>query len=558
MINTEQISQETPSLWRNWRGLGAWNYYFLLKFALLWYGYLNFHPFLNLVFLSFLLFPLPSMFLHRCRNWIALPIGLALFYHDTWLPNIYSIMSQGSNIFKFSPDYILELVNRFINWNMIGAAFVLLVAYLFLSQWIRLSVFTIAIICWLNILTIQGPAISLLPITNKTTEPLNQTTGQTATVSSHVSSAPSTTNMPPTNENLNAYLNQFYNTEKKRKTTFPEKLASDAQPFDLLIIHICSLAWADLDAVHLRNHPLWSQFDILFNQFNSAASYSGPAGIRLLRASCGQTSHSALYAPTDQDCYLLDNLAKLGFTTEAMLDHNGLFGNFLKELQEDGGIAKVPLMSHVGINQSMIEFDGSPLFNNDELLNKWLKNRPVNNSKATATYYNIITLHDGNRSIDNSKEIPYEVRAKKLFDQLVDFFSILEKSGRKVVVVVIPEHGANLTGDKLQMPGLRDIPSPAITHIPVGVKLIGTKAQNKGETVQINNPSSYLAFSELISRLVDGKLFTSPQLDLKALTNKLPETAAISENEGVIVLEYQDKPYVLLKGDTNWAPYPQS
>ena len=117
-------------------------------------------------------------------------------------------------------------------------------------------------------------------------------------------------------------MNQFYNTEKKRKTTFPEKLASDAQPFDLLIIHICSLAWADLDAVHLRNHPLWSQFDILFNQFNSAASYSGPAGIRLLRASCGQTSHSALYAPTDQDCYLLDNLAKLGFTTEAMLDHN--------------------------------------------------------------------------------------------------------------------------------------------------------------------------------------------------------------------------------------------
>ncbi len=555
MINTEQIPQETPSSWRNWRGLGAWNYYFLLKFALLWYGYLNFHPFLNLVFLAFLLFPLPSLFLHRCRNWIALPIGLALFYHDTWLPNIYSIMSQGSNIFKFSPSYILELLNRFINWNMIGAAFVLLVAYLFLSQWIRLSVFTIALICWLNILTIQGPAIALLPITNKTTEAPSQTT--TAASNQPPATTSSTSNMPATNENLNTYLNQFYNIEKKRKTTFPEKLAADAQPFDLLIIHICSLAWADLDAVHLRNHPLWSQFDILFNQFNSAASYSGPAGIRLLRASCGQTSHAALYAPVDQDCYLLDNLAKLGFTTEAMLDHNGVFGNFLKELQEDGGIAKVPLMSHVGINQSMIEFDGSPLFSNDELLNKWLKDRPANNSKATATYYNIITLHDGNRSIDNSKEIPYEVRAKKLFDQLVDFFAMLEKSGRKVVVVVIPEHGANLTGDKLQIPGLRDIPSPAITHIPVGVKLIGTKAQNKGDTVQINNPSSYLALSELISRLVDGKSFTSPQLDLKALTNKLPETAPVSENEGVIVIDYQGKPYVLLKGDTNWAPYPQ-
>ncbi|CEG58687.1 cellulose biosynthesis protein BcsG [Legionella fallonii] len=555
MINTEQLSQETSSAWRNWRGLGAWNYYFILKFALLWYGYLNFHPFLNLIFLAVLLFPLPSLFLHRCRNWLALPIGLGLFYHDTWLPNIYSIMDQGANIFKFSPDYILELINRFINWQMVGAAFVLLVAYLFLSQWIRITVFTVVLLCWLNILTIQGPAISLLPMANKTTANPSQTTATTGQPSAAVTT--STTNMPPTNENLNAYLNQFYNTEKPRKTNFPDKLAADAQAFDLLIIHICSLAWADLDAVHLRNHPLWSQFDIFFNKFNSAASYSGPAGIRLLRASCGQTSHTALYDPVNQDCYLLENLAKLGFTTEVMLDHNGVFGNFLKELQDDGDIAKVPLMSHVGINQSMIEFDGSPLFSNDELLNKWLKERPANNGKPTATYYNIITLHDGNRSLADSKVIPYEARAKKLFDQLVDFFTILEKSGRKVVIVVIPEHGANLTGDKLQMPGLRDIPSPAITQIPVGIKLIGAKALNKGEAVQINNPSSYLAISELISRLADGKLFNSPQLDLKALTNKLPQTAEVSENEGVIVIDYQGKPYVLLKGDSNWAPYPQ-
>jgi hypothetical protein len=57
------------------------------------------------------------------------------------------------------------------------------------------------------------------------------------------------------------------------------------------VINICSLSWADVDAAGLMSHPLWSHFDIQFKDFNSATSYSGPAAIRLLRASCGQTSH---------------------------------------------------------------------------------------------------------------------------------------------------------------------------------------------------------------------------------------------------------------------------
>ncbi len=33
------------------------------------------------------------------------------------------------------------------------------------------------------------------------------------------------------------------------------------------------------------DHPLWKHFDIVFKNFNSATSYSGPAAVRLLRAS---------------------------------------------------------------------------------------------------------------------------------------------------------------------------------------------------------------------------------------------------------------------------------
>lgn len=82
------MTQYTPSdsfsaSGAGWRGLGGWNLYFLGKLALLWGGYLNFHPLANLVFAAFLLFPLPSRLVRRARAFIALPVGLGLLYHDT-------------------------------------------------------------------------------------------------------------------------------------------------------------------------------------------------------------------------------------------------------------------------------------------------------------------------------------------------------------------------------------------------------------------------------------------------------------------------------------------
>lgn len=47
---------------------------------------------------------------------------------------------------------------------------------------------------------------------------------------------------PPTSANLTNWLNAFYAAEQKRKTPFPDQLPADAQPFDLLVINICSLS----------------------------------------------------------------------------------------------------------------------------------------------------------------------------------------------------------------------------------------------------------------------------------------------------------------------------
>ncbi|MCT4712053.1 cellulose biosynthesis protein BcsG [Enterobacteriaceae bacterium H11S18] len=558
---TKKVPAGTPlaPLWQSWRGLGGWNFYYLLKFGLLWTGYLNFHPLANLVFVAFLLFPLPSLKLHRLRNWIALPVGIGLFWHDTWLPGPESIMSQGSQLAGFSMDYLIDLVTRFINWEMVGAAFVLLVAWLFLSQWIRVTVFVVAALIWLNVLTIAGPAISLFP--SAAQAPAAATAGATAAATetgAAIAPVPGdipAQTAPPTTQNLTAWLNSFYAAEAKRVTTFPTSLPADSQPFELLVINICSLSWSDIDAAGLSNHPLWKHFDILFKNFNSATSYSGPAAIRLLRASCGQPSHKNLYSPEGDQCYLFENLAKLGFTQHLMMDHNGVFGDFLKEVREYGGMQS-PLMDQKGLPTGLLSFDNSPVYDDTAVLNRWMEDEDRAPNTRSATFYNLLPLHDGNHFPGNSKTADYKVRAQKLFDELDAFLTNLEKSGRKVMVVIVPEHGAALKGDKMQVSGLRDIPSPDITHVPVGIKFVGMKAPHDGDAIEITQPSSMLAVSELVARSVDGKNFVADQVDWDALTKNLPQTAPVSENSNAIVIQYQNKPYVRLNGG-DWVPYPQ-
>lgn len=554
-LSARQTPADRPSLWRHWRGLGAWNYYYLLKFALLWHGYLNFDLISNLIFVAFLLCPLPSARLHRIRMWVAIPIGLGLFYHDTWLPSYQSILSEGSQVAGFSPAYLLDLANRFINWQWVGIAFAMLVAYLFISQWIRVTTFTLVALVWLT-------AVQVLPdrVTSAapnaavvTTAPAGGAPAVGAGAAPGATGAGPAQTLPPTNANLTAYLNQFYDQERSRATSFPAQLPADAQPFDVLVINVCSLAWADMQAVGQDSSPFWSRFDIKFDNFNSATAYSGPASIRLLRASCGQPSHHDLYQPAGQQCYLFDNLAKLGFTSQLMMDHSGVFGGYIDDLRKEANM-QVPLMSQQGIGHEMTSFDGEPIYNDLEILNRWLNTKQE--TPRSATFFNLIALHDGNRFIGENKPADYKTRATTLLNQLNTFFDELEKSGRKVMVVFVPEHGAAVSGDKMQMSGLRDIPSPSITHIPAGIRFFGMQAPHQSTPLTVTAPSSYLAVSELVARSVDGKVFTAPTVDWSTLAQNLPQTAVVSENANAIVMQYQGKPYIRLNGG-DWVPYPQ-
>lgn len=527
----------------SWPGLGLWNLYFLIKLAMFWGGYLNLQILPNLVFAAVLLVPLRNRYLALLRTLIAIPPAVALFYQDTWLPPFSRLLDQ-PGVLNFSGDYLLDLAGRFIDPNLCGALLLLVVAYFFVRQWLRLTTLTLAGFAWLG-----GAGLMAMHA------PVQQSTTQ----------APSTGGAPivsaePDNATLDTYLQNFYNTEAGRQVVF-QPSQSAAQPFDLLLINICSMAWDDLDAVGLRNNSLLQQMDIVFENFNSATSYSGPAAIRLLRASCGQQPHSKLYDVAPEQCLLMDDLRKLGFNSEVMLNHTGQFEGFIDEVRAQGSLP-APEVSVSSLQRALVGFDGSSIWRDRDVLNKWWQHREGQSDSRVALFYNTTTLHDGNRSLTldgGTKSAEYKPRAQALIDDLSTFLKDLEKSGRRVAVVIVPEHGAALHGDRMQISGMREIPSSSITHVPVGIKLVGMGKNTRSEPILVTAPSSYLALSEIISRL-----YAAPPQgdglgpDWQALLADLPQTPVVSENAGTVVLDYAGKPYVRIKEKGAWLPYPQN
>ncbi len=542
-----------------WRGLGWWNAYFIAKLLLYATGRMQFDVYLNLLLLAALLFPLQRLWRHRLRQVLAIPAGVALAYHDTWYPPFSRLIAQGGELLQFSNAYLLELLGRFINWDLIGAGFIFLVAYLFLSQWLRMTVFTLAAFAWVSAGSLTGFSLALSPLPAPAVLAAGPvaasvdrgTTGALPVAQAQVA-APGG---KPDNQQLNQTLVDFYAAQKEQTVAYPAA-PGGTQPFDVLVLSICSLSWADLQASNLMDHPLFQRMDVVFDQFNSATSYSGQAVMRLMRASCGQTSHQALYQPGPDHCYLFDNLQALGFKTETALNHNGQFEGFLDEITRSGRFA-TPYIPN-DRKPALRAFDGSPIWGDLDTLNQWWKNRQADDAGRVALLYNTITLHDGNRepTADGaSRASPFESRASVLLDSLAAFLDELQRSGRKIMVVIVPEHGAALQGDRMQIPGMREIPSPSITRVPVAVRLIGAQAPHQAP-VRVHGTTSYLALSQLMSRLLAGQVFEQPSIDWQTLTADLPQTPWVSENDGTVLMDWHDVPYVRM-GQSPWIPYPQ-
>lgn len=528
---------------RPWPGLGLWNLYFLGKFALLWVGALNFQLLPNLLLAAVLLLPLPR-WAARLRTLLAIPAAVALLYHDSWLPPFSRLLAQ-PGVLDFSPEYLLELAGRFVDWQWLGAGLLLVLGYALLAPWLRLTTLSVAGLLWLAVA--QG-----VPELAPPAAPLQ---GQASSAGAAPVAQPEG---PASSAALNAYLERFYRDEQARRTAFPAEPSAAAPAFDLLVVNICSLAWSDLDATSLRDHPLWRRMDVVFDRFNSATAYSGPAAIRLLRASCGQSAHAGLYETPDNQCLLFDNLARLGFAGSLLLNHDGRFDGFLQEVRNEGRLP-APLVELGQLRHDLVGFDGSPIWRDREVLGRWWQQRQAGGEARVALFYNSITLHDGNRQRlpdGRTRSADYHSRAQVLLDDLNAFVEQLQASGRPVLLALVPEHGASLDGDRMQIAGMREIPTPAITHVPVALKLINMPGVERSEPLHVAEPSSYLALSELVARLYAGTAQGEQGFDWGALLADLPQTPMVSENSGTVVLDYQGATYVRIKERSEWLPYP--
>lgn len=103
--------------------------------------------------------------------------------------------------------------------------------------------------------------------------------------------------------------------------------------------------------------------------------------------------------------------------------------------------------------------------------------------------------------------VSYKHRLKNLLDDLYAFFDTLKQSNRNIVVMLVPEHGAGMRGDRMQISGMREIPAATIVHTPVAMKVFGPNMKRDGDTYHVTAPSSYLAVSTLISRLLEQNIY---------------------------------------------------
>ncbi|WP_156302879.1 cellulose biosynthesis protein BcsG, partial [Methylogaea oryzae] len=265
-----------------------------------------------------------------------------------------------------------------------------------------------------------------------------------------------------------------------------------------------------------------------------------------------------LYQPPQSQCGLFQGLAAAGLEPSLLLNHDGHFGDFLKDVQQSGGLNIAPL-GPLGAAVHQRSFDDTPIYDDYDLLNRWWQKRQSQPAAPQALYYNTISLHDGNRlaggkAVTNSLET-FRPRVDKLLGDLDRFVTELEKSGRQAVVVFVPEHGAAIRGDAIQISGMREIPSPQITLVPVGVKFVGMK-QPPASPLQITQPSSYLALSELLSRSVNQDPYALPSVDLAGYVKDLPITEFVAENEETAIVRTRAG-YSMRTPDGAWMDFVQ-
>ncbi|HEX4844104.1 MAG TPA: cellulose biosynthesis protein BcsG [Limnobacter sp.] len=539
-----------------------WNLYFIVKFALHLAGLLVLSPWLNLALFALLMVSNPALYQHKRLLTVlryavfALP-AIALLLHELGLAVSLALLDQIRALFGFSPEYLWELFKRTVpTWMLWTGLLALLLVravdrYMRLSTWVFTALLGVGAWGWMqNQLMHAAPAQqtqATLPQaqTRQNLSPaellaLGQVDFKKLQVARDQESATSLRDQEAGDVGPASVLKGFFERQSKLAL---QPFAPVAQPeFDILVLQICSLSWADLQYAKLSQHPALRTADFMFEQFNSATSYSGPAAIRLLRGKCGQTAHDDLYKSPQDSCLLFEQLRRAGFDVEMGMNHDGQFQNFSGIVKSNLGGAARQTVAHDAVAVGVQAFDGSRIGRDGDYLRTWWNERQNTPSSAVALYYNSITLHDGNRMLNNTLNSleSYPIRLERLLNDLQSLLGEIRRSGRKALVLVVPEHGAGLSGEYGQLVGLRELPTPAITKVPVFGYWVAPGHTPPGNgPVTVKQPVSYLALSTLIGRWLALSPEQQNQPAWPVLMADLPSTRFVAQQGNITVMETQ-------------------
>ncbi|MFA6584603.1 MAG: cellulose biosynthesis protein BcsG, partial [Elusimicrobiaceae bacterium] len=323
---------------------------------------------------------------------------------------------------------------------------------------------------------------------------------------------------------------------------------------------VCSLSWSDIKDAKVDALPFLNKFNYVFTDFSAACSYSGPSALRVLKSSCGQLPHPLLYADSPPGCYLMDNLRAAGYKAYTMFNHDGKYADFRSSVPKYGH-AEPPIdISDLPVTTRM--FDDSPMSADAAVLRKFWRLRSASNEPRAVLYYNTANLHIGAHNTGEPRNpddiAAYGERLRTMFAQFEEFFEVIKKSGRNAVIVLIPEHGAALTGTKMQPKDVREIPLPAISVLPMAVKLIGKSFPRENTKTQIiTKPASLQALAWLLAEFLKENPYEASAPSPEKIAAEIPVTEFAAENENAAVLKVGFG-YIYKQKGGHWAPLPAS
>lgn len=529
--------------------------YFLFKLGLYFMAICGFDFVLNLILFLFCLFSVKQKTLNTIYSAVLIISGLLLLYHDSYLPMFTPQVIYDEKGFLGIYELVTTFIADYFDYSYFGIFALLFIAVFFLNDFLKITSFVVVGFVTVAVLNIWALNVSK----EANSQAVQNVVADSADIPPQIGTADS--------QSVENYLQTFLELESQRIVSMPSSLPENFKPFDIVIVNICSMATDDIEASNLLKHPLFRTFDFSFETFNSVSSYSTPSTLRLLRSNCGQMTEAQMYRERRSECELITAVEQLGYQSEVYFDHNGKYGDYLKTLHELGGLKEsIHDLSKLSVKYSA--FDGSAIRSDSDLFTSYINNVANNSSVNNITFMNLLSLHDGNRLAGEKKSQSYAPRLKLLLDNLEDFIKEIRKTKRNTLFIMIPEHGAAIRGDKMQIAKLREIPTDKITRIPVGISFIGADrnyadGQEKSKahrTQRIKGFYSYLAISEIVKRAIEDNVFSVNNKD-ESRTDRvadifydLPQTAFISESTNAYYMNFQHQDFYKLKGE-KWEKY---